>query len=121
MAKEFPHCDVVGVDISPTPVDPGGLPPNCHFEIDDITLGLPHFKDQFDIVHARFIGSGLRDFKQSQADIHQCLKPGGIIIWMDVDYDIYTTDVHTYFPIATDDNPDGTWLGRVIYGTFYSS
>jgi hypothetical protein len=34
MAKEFPHCDVVGVDLAPVPVDLESVPPNCHFEID---------------------------------------------------------------------------------------
>jgi hypothetical protein len=34
MAKEFPHCDVIGVDLAPVPVDPESVPTNCHFEID---------------------------------------------------------------------------------------
>jgi hypothetical protein len=34
MAKEFPHCEVVGVDLAPVPVDVGSVPPNCRFEID---------------------------------------------------------------------------------------
>ena len=34
MAKEFPHCEVVGVDLAPVPVDLESVPPNCHFEID---------------------------------------------------------------------------------------
>jgi hypothetical protein len=40
MAKEFPHCEVVGVDLAPVPVDLESVPPNCHFEIDGRLLSL---------------------------------------------------------------------------------
>jgi hypothetical protein len=65
----------------------------------DINLGLPHFRNsvseatillalhtvfirysQFDMVHARAIGGGLRDFKKCKEEIEMCLKPGGIMV-----------------------------------------
>lgn len=36
------------------------MPPNCRIEVDDINLGLEHFYNKFDIVHARLISSGVR-------------------------------------------------------------
>ena len=35
---------------------------------------------QFDVVHARAIGSGLKDFKKCKEEIEMCLKPGGIMV-----------------------------------------
>jgi hypothetical protein len=59
MAREFPQCDVVGLDLTPAPIDIELLPPNCHFEIDDINLGLSHYHGLFDLIHVRCIGSGV--------------------------------------------------------------
>jgi hypothetical protein len=67
-ATDFPHVEVLGVDLAPTSamyVLPSPFlehelivnsvpPPNCRFEIDDLNLGLEHFfGPTFDIVHAR--------------------------------------------------------------------
>jgi hypothetical protein len=60
MAREFPHCEVIGVDLAPAPVDLDHVPSNCRFEIDDINLGLAHYHNHFDVIHARCIGSGVR-------------------------------------------------------------
>jgi hypothetical protein len=116
MAREFPHCEVTGVDLAPVPVDPAELPSNCHFEIDDVNFGLAHFHNQFDVVHARLITAGIADFRRTMHDVEACLKPGGIVIWLDVDYDIYSKDRMTYEPYGTDENPSGSWFQRSAFG-----
>lgn len=68
-------------------MDLESVPPNCHFEVDNIELGLSHFQNQFDVVHARLIAAGLKDFKKCKRDIEMCVKPGGMMIWLDGDYD----------------------------------
>ena len=35
---------------------------------------------QFDVVHARVIASGLKNFKKCKEEIEMCLKPGGIMV-----------------------------------------
>lgn len=60
MAREFPHANVVGVDLVPIPVEPERLPLNFQMEIDDINLGLPHFQGRFDLVHLRCVYAGLK-------------------------------------------------------------
>ncbi|CCA68926.1 hypothetical protein PIIN_02786 [Serendipita indica DSM 11827] len=121
MAHEFPHTEVVGVDLTPVPAELEAIPPNCRFEIDDINLGLNHFKDSFDVVHTRFVGTGLKNFRKTMDDVHQCLKPGGIAIWADADFDMCAEDWHIYQPFALDedeDNPDQTdrsWSQRISY------
>ncbi|KIM23690.1 hypothetical protein M408DRAFT_45059, partial [Serendipita vermifera MAFF 305830] len=90
MAREFPHCEVLGVDLAPMPVFPGQMPPNCKFEMNDVNRGLEHLQGMYDVVHARAIGMGLKDFRKSLQQVVGCAKPGGIVIWMDGDYDFYS-------------------------------
>jgi hypothetical protein len=116
MAREFPHCEVLGVDLAPVPLPEGSLPPNCRFEMDDISLGLSHLQGQFDVVFARFIALGLKDFRKSLSDATACLKPGGILIWIDVDLDIYAGYPTVYRPFWSESNPTGPYTTRVIYG-----
>jgi SAM-dependent methyltransferase len=116
MAKEFPHCEVLGIDLAPVPLPPENLPPNCRFEMDDINLGLSHLKDQFSVVFARAVGLGLRDFRQSLADVQECLKPGGILIWIDCDFDLYSGWPMKYRPFWSSSNPDGSYIQRNLYG-----
>jgi SAM-dependent methyltransferase len=142
MAREFPHCDVVGVDLAPVPIKEGLLPQNCHFEIDDINCGLDHFHNQFDLVHARLIGAGIHNFRKTVHDAVQCLKPGGMIVWSEPDYDFYCAEAVAsalrqrenvgeanasgsvdrtgmmWSRIGSETYPNGTWFGRIIWGAF---
>ena len=59
MAREYPECEVIGLDLAPAPVDIDTLPPNCRFEIDDANLGLSHYHGYFDLIQVRCIGSGV--------------------------------------------------------------
>ncbi|PVF94106.1 S-adenosyl-L-methionine-dependent methyltransferase [Serendipita vermifera] len=86
MARRFPHASVLGVDLAPPPVDTGGFPPNLRFEIDDINLGLAHFYDQFDLVHARCVSGGINDMDKTIVEFQRCLKPGGFLIIMEGDH-----------------------------------
>ena len=116
MANEFPHCEVLGIDLAPVPIRPEGLPPNCRFEMDDINRGLPHLHGQFDVVFFRSIGLGLKDFRRSLADIEACAKPGGIVICMDADFDIYSGYPMVYRPFWSESNPDGSYTTRIVHG-----
>jgi SAM-dependent methyltransferase len=117
IAKEFPHCEVVGVDLAPVPLEKMDLPPNCRFEIDDVNLGLTHFRGQFDVVHVRLVATGLKDFRKTMQDIEECLKPGGIVLWLEFDYDLCTGDQYVYMPFATAEEDSGSWFGRILYGS----
>lgn len=116
MAREFPEAEVIGVDLAPCPVDPESLPPNCRFEIDNVNLGLAHFRDQFDFIHCRLIASGIQDFKKSMRDVEMCLRPGGMVVWMDVDFDMYSNNRFLYRHFATEENPSGSWFQRITFG-----
>lgn len=117
MAHEFPHAEVVGVDLAPCPLQPDEVPSNCRFEVDDINLGLQHFENQFDVIHIRFVAAGIKDFRKTMEDVHNCLKPGGIVLWVEIDYDLYsyTHGDFRHLTMASELNPDGAWLPRPAY------
>ncbi|KIM23714.1 hypothetical protein M408DRAFT_27671 [Serendipita vermifera MAFF 305830] len=115
MAREFPHCYILGIDLAPVPVTGTHLPSNCRFEMNDICLGLPQLRDQFDVVFARLIALGLKDSRQTLADIQGCLKPGGILIWIDGDYDLFSGWPMVYRPFVSSSNPTGSYTVRVCY------
>ncbi|PVG02067.1 hypothetical protein CPB86DRAFT_811956 [Serendipita vermifera] len=114
MAKQFPWAEVVGVDLALCPIPIEKRPNNTRFEIHDINTGLSNFEGQFDMVHLRFVGSSLKDFAQKMKDVHSCLKPGGIVLWVDADFELYSTDQFRKLVPATDAAPEGSWLQRFM-------
>ncbi|KAG8830080.1 Slx4p interacting protein [Serendipita sp. 399] len=111
MAREYPHATVVGVDLAPTPVDADQAPPNCRFEIDDVNMGLTHFYDSYDVVHVRLISSGIKDYRKMMEEAEKCLKPGGVVIFVDYDAQFCAEDQVSRQPMA-ESNENGSWLVR---------
>jgi hypothetical protein len=60
MAASYKLATVVGVDLAFSAVEDGTAPVTCHFESDNVDLGLPHFLEQFFFVHARDLSLGVR-------------------------------------------------------------
>ncbi|CAE6462381.1 unnamed protein product [Rhizoctonia solani] len=96
-ATDFPHVEVLGVDLAPTSaIVP---PPNCRFEIDDLNLGLEHFfGPTFDIVHARLLNSGVKDYAGLVDQVSRCLRPGGLVIFAEFDFRIWAEDHRLLIP-----------------------
>jgi len=68
---------------------------------------------------ACIVGSGLKDFLKALSDVEKCLKPGGLVLVLDVDYDMLATTSFTYSrPPASELNPEGAWLVRILYGWY---
>ena len=116
MAREFPHCEVLGVDLAPVPTPKGGIPSNCRFEVADFTLGLSHLHGQYDLVFARAIGLGLKDTRKTLDTMEACAKPGGALIWSDADYDLFSGWPPVYRPFWSSSHPDGSYMQRLFYG-----
>lgn len=115
MAREFPHCDVLGVDLAPVSVLPEHMPANCKFEINDINGGLQHLQGMYDVVQARCISLGVNNFRESLQWVVGCAKPGGIVISMEGDFDFYSGWPMTYAPFWSNSNPQGSYHSRVLY------
>ncbi|KAK1142463.1 hypothetical protein N8T08_007825 [Aspergillus melleus] len=77
MADEYPSAIVTGVDLSP--IQPTFVPPNCVFEIDDITLPWTYASNQFDFIHVREMFGCIPDWDEFFRQCWRCLKPGGFI------------------------------------------
>ncbi|KAG8896938.1 hypothetical protein FRC01_011555, partial [Tulasnella sp. 417] len=57
MAEEFPHADVLGIDLVPPKIlaDPTcRVPPNCSFQIADANKDMEKMDAGYDLVQARF-------------------------------------------------------------------
>ncbi|KAE9409255.1 hypothetical protein BT96DRAFT_806961 [Gymnopus androsaceus JB14] len=103
-ARDFSHCTAVAVDLVPmqsmyvksqsqtietTDPRPSYMPPNLRSEVDDINLGLEHFYGDFNVVHARLISSGIKDYEGLVNHISMVLRPGGLIDLMEFDFHAY--------------------------------
>ncbi|KAL2811710.1 S-adenosyl-L-methionine-dependent methyltransferase [Aspergillus granulosus] len=106
MADEYPSARVTGVDLSP--IQPSFVPPNCIFEVDDITLPWTYPANQFDFIHIRELFGCIPDWDEFFRQCWHCLKPGGYIEVVE----------HSVQPIADDDTmgPDHFYLewGQVV-------
>ncbi|KAH7233402.1 S-adenosyl-L-methionine-dependent methyltransferase [Fusarium tricinctum] len=60
MAEDFPAAEVIGTDVAPT--QPGWVPPNCHFEVDDVEREWTWQEDSFDFIYARDLLLAIRDW-----------------------------------------------------------
>ncbi|KAI0538717.1 S-adenosyl-L-methionine-dependent methyltransferase [Xylaria digitata] len=75
-ADQYPHAEVIGVDISPS--QPQWIPPNLKFEIDDITLPWTYEPNSFDYIHMRWLIGAIPNWYTLFREAFQTLKPGGI-------------------------------------------
>lgn len=106
MADQHPEALVTGVDLSPTQAD--FVPPNCKFEVDDITSTWTYPANHFDFIHVREMFGSIPDWDAFFAQCWHSLKPGGYLEVVE----------HSVEPIS-DDNTVGpdhfyTFWGRTV-------
>lgn len=89
-ADEFPEAEVIGVDLSPT--QPSWVPPNCRFEIDDVTQEWTYPENSFDYIHLRFMSGCFKDWVSVYKQCYRCLKPGGILEHQDFSLHVRSDD-----------------------------
>lgn len=77
MADEYPSARVTGVDLSP--IQPIFVPPNCIFEIDDMSMPWTYAPNQFDLIHVREMFGSIPDWDEFFRQCWRCLKPGGYV------------------------------------------
>ncbi|KAL5353101.1 hypothetical protein ACLOAV_001131 [Pseudogymnoascus australis] len=91
VADRFPGITIHGVDLYPPPQN--WVPPNCIFEVDDITQDWT-WNNKFDLIHLRLL---LGAFKQDEwaALYRRCydnLQPGGWIEQVELDVRVMSDD-----------------------------
>ncbi|KAK4211175.1 S-adenosyl-L-methionine-dependent methyltransferase [Rhypophila decipiens] len=77
VADTYPSAAVVGVDLAPT--QPSMIPPNVHFEIDDIEKDWLYPRNHFDFIHGRELIMAIRDWPRLVRQAYNHLKPGGYL------------------------------------------
>ncbi|VDB91586.1 unnamed protein product [Peniophora sp. CBMAI 1063] len=103
VAREFPHCEIVAVDL--VPMQNEDMPDNCRSEVDDINLGLQHFFNDFDVVHARYISAGIRNYEQLVDHMAEALRPAGLIEVVEIGLRLYDHNREPIIPNLGDDSP----------------
>lgn len=94
----------------------GNLPLGIEFRRHDVNDGLAPFYDEFDVVHCRCVASGIESYRNLLQEAVKCLRPGGIAIFIEGDFDLFTPDQKTIQEPASDTNPNGSWLQRWMQG-----
>lgn len=80
MGDLHPEYEITGVDQSP--IQPGWVPPNVNFEIDDVTSHCLNEDNSVDFIHVRSMAGSIRgdnDWERFLAEAFRILKPGGTI------------------------------------------
>ncbi|KAJ3717267.1 hypothetical protein DFJ43DRAFT_1099560 [Lentinula guzmanii] len=108
VARDFPYCSAVAVDL--VPMQSIYMPPNLRSEVDDINLGLEHFYGDFNVVHARLISSGVKDYEGLINHISMVLRPAGLIDILEYDFRIYDEN-HQRIEVETSKIAE-PWLPR---------
>ncbi|THV06547.1 S-adenosyl-L-methionine-dependent methyltransferase [Dendrothele bispora CBS 962.96] len=108
VAKDFPNCSAVAVDL--VPMQSLDMPSNLRSEVDDINLGLEHFYGDFNVVHARLISTGIKDYEGLINHIAFVLRPGGLIDLMEYDFHVYDEN-HRRVQVDTS-AVEGPWWAR---------
>ena len=79
---KFPHADVLGNDLSP--IQPRWVPPNVHFEVDDVEAEWTYTK-KFDFIHCRTMSACIRDWPALVRRCKEFTVPGGYCEFTDFD------------------------------------
>ncbi|KAJ1300476.1 hypothetical protein OPQ81_005290 [Rhizoctonia solani] len=94
MATDFPHCDIVSVDIAPTAAHTPR--PNISFEVYDLYAGIAEPDESFDYVSCRHVQLHVKDFDRLVFDLHRVLKPGGLVTICEVENYVFEVDEPPY-------------------------
>lgn len=81
---------MIGTDISP--IQPGWVPPNARFEIDDATKPWTHPDNYFDFIYLRFMTGVIKDWDALYKEAYKHAKPGAWIEQLDCDAGWYCFD-----------------------------
>ncbi|QRW10702.1 methyltransferase domain protein [Ceratobasidium sp. AG-Ba] len=87
MSQVFPDVDFVSIDS--TPLRPHTPRPNVVFEVYDLYNGLAEPDNSFDIVHIRYAVIFVKDFKSLVRDVHRVLRPGGLLLFCEYEFEVY--------------------------------
>ena len=74
-AEQFKSAQVVGVDLSP--IQPGVVPPNCQFYVDNFEKDWTFDSGSFDYIHGRMLMAAVKSWPRIIEQTYKTLRPGG--------------------------------------------
>lgn len=83
MAEEFPHADVLGIDlVLPNIIADSSrhVPPNCSFRIADANKDMENIDFTYDLIHLRCVEAGILDSDLFFFEAARVLRPGGVLL-----------------------------------------
>ncbi|CZT52262.1 uncharacterized protein RSE6_13554 [Rhynchosporium secalis] len=89
LADENPGVEVLGVDLSP--IQPEWVPPNCTFQVDDLSLPWT-FEIPFDFIHGRMLFCSFSDPLHVFKEAFKALAAGGVIEMQELIFDFQSLD-----------------------------
>ncbi|PSN69549.1 S-adenosyl-L-methionine-dependent methyltransferase [Corynespora cassiicola Philippines] len=89
IADKFPNSEVIGNDLSP--IQPKWVPPNVHFEVDDIESTWPP-RAPFDYIHIRYMLGSIQDWPNLLKQAYDQTAPGGWVELQDFNTHGYSED-----------------------------
>ncbi|UQC89068.1 methyltransferase domain-containing protein [Colletotrichum lupini] len=98
-AETFPEATVLGVDLSP--IQPGFVPPNCSFEVDDLEKEWT-WTNPFDFILCRNMNASFSDWNNIIKQAYDHLEPGGYFEIQDSHWPL----------VADDDTMKGTAMDK---------
>ncbi|KAG8953835.1 hypothetical protein FRC04_001465 [Tulasnella sp. 424] len=148
MAKQYPHAEVVGMDLAPpnfaTYERPLAVmlktiiirklsapPSNVRIECDDANLGLSqYFPESFDVVHCRCITTGIINYRGLLEQIYNVLRPGGVLLTVDCDMLVYSEKQEPITALNEDEEESAqtkpqrdyeegfTWMNKIFVNAY---
>lgn len=88
-SSDYPDATVIGSDLSP--IQPGWIPPNCYFEVNDFESPWEYSKP-FDFIHARTLTGSVRDLAQLAERTLENLNDGGWAEFVDFAGGVWSDD-----------------------------
>ncbi|KAK1451877.1 TAM domain methyltransferase [Colletotrichum melonis] len=77
MGDNYPEADIDGIDLSP--IQPGFVPPNVRFLVDDAEADWLYPDNSVDFIHLRHMAPFIKDWPRLLRQAYRVLKPGGWI------------------------------------------
>ncbi|KAG8531650.1 uncharacterized protein KY384_003281 [Bacidia gigantensis] len=90
IAEALPDTQIIGTDLSP--IQPGWVPPNAKFEVDNAELPWTFPADHFDLVHTRIMNAFVQDWNRLMEQSYRHLKPGGWVECHELSVDVRSDD-----------------------------
>ncbi|KAL3712368.1 hypothetical protein TMatcc_001067 [Talaromyces marneffei ATCC 18224] len=89
VAERYPHCQVIGVDISPH-MQPLDIPDNLWLQVDNLNRPFTFPSRHFDLVHSRLVASGLDRSRWSSyvRDLVRVTKRGGWVQMAEIYFNV---------------------------------